>query len=178
MADYYERTVLEHYQLKSPFPTEWPSDKDESDGSDDDEAALKKRIGAIRRSKSRYSALEQAASGRRSLVPGSQKTGEGLENLVQKDEPDPLGSGESVVRILRAQGLPVQDDIRLRKMHPLPGQRPTTLTCATKEIDIYSHLPLSLPRCSFHKFTAQTLRNNYFVDSMFCRARLIRSLLP
>lgn len=160
MADYYERTVLEHYQLPNPFPTEWPSEKDESEGEEDEEAALKEKIGAIRRSKSRYSALEQAAGGRRSLVPGAQKTGEGLENLVQKDEPDPLGSGESVVRTLRSQGLPVQDNIRLRKAHPLPGQRPTTLTCAMKEIDIYSHLPLSLPRCSLHRFTGQTLQNN------------------
>lgn len=115
MADY-ERTVLEHYQLLTAFPTEWPSAKDQSDASDDDdEIAHKKRNGAVRSSKPRYSALERATSDRRSLVPGSQKTGDGVENLVQKDEPDPLGTGESVVRILRARGLPVQDDIRLRR---------------------------------------------------------------
>ena len=39
---------------------------------------------------------------------------DGLENLVQRDEPDPLGSTQSVVRILRQQGLPIQEDTRLR----------------------------------------------------------------
>ena len=68
----------------------------------------------MRRSKSRYSALERAASDRRSVLPGSQRTGDGVENLVQKDEPDPLGSTESVVRILRQLGLPVTEDPKLR----------------------------------------------------------------
>jgi exocyst complex component 2 len=115
MADF-ERTVLEHYQLPTAYPEEWPAEKDLSDASSDEEFAGKsKRIGMIRRSKSRYSALERSASDRRSLVPGSQKTGDGIENLVQKDEPDPLGTADSVVRILKQQGLPVQDDIDLRK---------------------------------------------------------------
>jgi exocyst complex component 2 len=114
MTDY-ERTVLDHYQLSTAFPTEWPTEKDLSDASDEEEAPKSNRYGMIRRSKSRYSALERSASDRKSLVPGSQKTGDGVENLVQKDEPDPLGSTESVVRILRNQGLPVQDDVRLRK---------------------------------------------------------------
>lgn len=117
MADY-ERTVLAHYQLPTAFPTEWPAEKDESDASDDEGLVKKKKTSSTgRASKSRYSALERATSDRRSLVPGSQKTGEGLENLVQKDEPDPLGTGESVVRILRGRGLPVQDDIHLRRFY-------------------------------------------------------------
>ncbi|KFY36536.1 hypothetical protein V495_07800 [Pseudogymnoascus sp. VKM F-4514 (FW-929)] len=119
MADY-ERTVLAHYQLPTAFPTEWPAEKDESDASDDEGLVKKKKTSSTgRASKSRYSALERATSDRRSLVPGSQKTGEGLENLVQKDEPDPLGTGESVVRILRGHGLPVQDDIHLRNRYLL-----------------------------------------------------------
>ena len=109
----YERTVLEHYQLSSPYPVEWPAEKDLSDASDDEEEAKPTRAG-MRRSKSRYSALERVASDRKSLVPGSQKTGDGVENLVQRDEPDPLGSTDSVVRILRQLGLPVSDDTRLR----------------------------------------------------------------
>jgi exocyst complex component 2 len=113
MADY-ERTVLEHYQLSTAYPTEWPAEKDLSDASDE-EGSKPARNGFIRRSKSRYSVLERSASDRRSLVPGSQKTGDGLENLVQKDESDPLGTADSVVRILRSQGLPVQDDIALRE---------------------------------------------------------------
>lgn len=113
MADY-ERTVLEHYQLSTAYPTEWPAEKDLSDASDE-EGTNSARNGYIRRSKSRYSALERSASDRKSLVPGSQKTGDGLENLVQKDESDPLGTTDSVVRILKSQGLPVQDDIALRE---------------------------------------------------------------
>lgn len=111
MTDY-ERTVLEHYQLSTAYPLEWPAEKDLSDASDD-EAQKPRHNGLIRRSKSRYSALERASSDRKS-VPGSQRTGDGVENLVQRDEPDPLGSSDSVIRILRQQGLPIQDDTRLR----------------------------------------------------------------
>ncbi|KAG0649155.1 Exocyst complex component Sec5 [Hyphodiscus hymeniophilus] len=112
MTDY-ERTVLEHYQLSSPYPVEWPAEKDDIDTSDEEEEVKPNRAG-MRRSKSRYSALERVASDRKSLVPVSQKTGDGVENLVQRDEPDPLGTTDSVVRILRQLGLPVADDTRLR----------------------------------------------------------------
>lgn len=115
MTDY-ERTVLEHYQLSTPYPVEWPAEKDNSDVSDEEEettnAASRK---TMRRSVSKYSALERVTSDRRSVVPGIQKTGDGIENLVQRDEPDPLGSTESVVRILRTLNLPIQDDASLRR---------------------------------------------------------------
>lgn len=118
MTDY-ERKVLDHYQLSTAYPLEWPADKDGSDASDEEELKPQRNgndgNAMVRRSKSRYSALERVTSDRKSLVPGSQKTGDGLENLVQRDEPDPLGSTESVVRILRQLGLPVQDDTRLRR---------------------------------------------------------------
>ena len=116
MTDY-ERKVLEHYQLSTPYPVEWPAEKDTSDVSDAEEDAPADIAPnkAMRRSQSKYSALERVTSTRGSLVPGSQKTGNGIENLVQRDEPDPLGSTESVVRILRTLGLPIQDDTRLRK---------------------------------------------------------------
>lgn len=111
----YAQTVLDHYQLATPFPIEWPAEKDLSDASDEEETAPKTRQSAMRRSKSRYSALERPTGDRKSLVPGSQRTRNGTENLVQRDEPDPLGTTESVVRILRQLGLPVQDDTGLRK---------------------------------------------------------------
>lgn len=115
MADY-ARMVLEHYQLTTAFPDEWPADKDLSDASDDENAAgAPTKSGGLRRSKSRYVALERATSERKSLIPGAQRTGDGTENLVQRDEPDPLGSADSVVRILRQQGLPVSDDTRLSR---------------------------------------------------------------
>jgi exocyst complex component 2 len=116
MADY-ERTVLDYYQLTTAYPVEWPAEKDMSDASDEEEQKSNHN-GMVRRSKSRYSALERAASDRRSILPGSQRTGDGVENLVQRDEPDPLGSADSVVRILRQLNLNVEDT-RLRGYIPL-----------------------------------------------------------
>ena len=107
-----EHTILNHYNLTSPFPNTWPAEKNDSDASEDEQPASKKD--GLRRSKSRYSALERAGSDRRSLVPGAQKLKDGQENLVQKDEPDPLGTSGSVVRVLRQRGLPVEEDTRLR----------------------------------------------------------------
>ena len=112
MTDY-ERTVLEHYQLPTPYPDKWPAEKDLSDASDDEEDSKANHKGMQRR-KSRYTALERAASDRRSFLPGSQRGDDGVENIVQRDEPDPLGTTDSVVRILRQLGLPVQEDTRLR----------------------------------------------------------------
>ena len=119
MADY-ERTILNHYSLATPYPTEWPTEKDESDASDEDVSLKLPSNASFRRSKSRYSALERSASDRRSLVPGSQKTRDGVENLVQKDEADSLGGNDSVVRVLRERGLPVEEDQRLRALYHPP----------------------------------------------------------
>lgn len=109
----HEHTILNHYNLTNPYPTSWPAEKDESDASEDEKPAAGLSRHAVRRSKSRYSALERSESDRRSLVPGSQKLRDGQENLVQKDEPDPLGATDSVVRVLRQKGLPVEEDHRL-----------------------------------------------------------------
>lgn len=103
-----ERNVLSHYNLQSPHPTEWPRELDQSEDDEEDPKA------GIRRSKSRYSALERAASDRRTLIPGSQQTRDGRANLVQKDEPDPLGGSRSVIASLKQRGLPVDRDVRMR----------------------------------------------------------------
>ncbi|ROT38648.1 hypothetical protein SODALDRAFT_311535 [Sodiomyces alkalinus F11] len=112
MADY-ERTVLDFYGLPTSYPSEWPTEKDnKSDGSDgdgEDESNAK-----LNRRRSRYEALERAVSDRRSTIPGSQSEKGGVGNIVQRDEPDPLGTTDSVVRTLRQLGVPVQDDPRLR----------------------------------------------------------------
>ena len=108
-----EHTILNHYNLTNPFPTAWPAEKDESDASEEESTASGLSKTAIRRSRSRYSALQINGSDRRSLVPGSQKLRDGHENLVQKDEPDPLGMTDSVVRVLRKKGLPIEEDQRL-----------------------------------------------------------------
>ena len=109
-----EPTILNHYNLSTLYPTAWPTEKDESDASDEELPTRKKTD--LRRSKTRYSALERKGSDRRSLVPGSQRTGNGAENLVQKDEADPLNGTDSVVRILREKGIPVEEDTRIREI--------------------------------------------------------------
>ena len=107
---------MEHYQIPSLNPVIWPAEKNNSDASDDDDAEdpAKKKAAKLNRRKSKYQALERAVSSRGSLVPGSEKTANGVGNLVQKDEPDPLGTTDSVVRTLKQYGLPLQSDPKLR----------------------------------------------------------------
>jgi exocyst complex component 2 len=108
-----ETTLLNHYKLPSLDPLEWPADKDLEDSSDDERqppAGLQKRA-----SKSRYSALNRNATLRAS-VPGAERTKEGVENLVQKDEADPLGGPQSVIQVLRQRGMPIEDDGKLRML--------------------------------------------------------------
>ncbi len=107
-----ERTVLEFYGVPSLFPVEWPADQGHSDDSDDDEG--RQRKAKIQRRKSRYQAPERATTNRSANVPGSEKG-----NLVQRDEPDPLGTTDSVVMTLKRYGIPIQDDPRLRKYLPM-----------------------------------------------------------
>ena len=111
MADY-ERTVLDFYQLPTPYPTSWPAEKDDDDASSADEADRVKKMAQQR--KSRYQALERVVSDRRSIVSTASGSRGGVGNIVQKDEPDPLGSSDSVIRSLKQLGLPVQDDVKLR----------------------------------------------------------------
>ncbi|RMZ80342.1 hypothetical protein DV738_g2916, partial [Chaetothyriales sp. CBS 135597] len=106
MTDF-ERNVLTHYNLQNAFPTTWPEELDESEDEQPDE------IG-VRRSRSRYSALDRNASDRRSGMLGVQQSSDGKSNLVQKDEPDPLGGEASVVQTLRQRRLPVEQDPKLR----------------------------------------------------------------
>ncbi|KAF2122190.1 exocyst complex component Sec5-domain-containing protein [Lophiotrema nucula] len=113
MADI-ETTLTNHYRIPTLFPATWPAEKDDdSDDSDTATASSVKPAQPVRRSKSRYSVLETSGSFRRS-VPGAQKTRDGVENLVQKDEGDPLGTFPSVVQVLRQRGLPVEEDVKLR----------------------------------------------------------------
>ncbi|KAM0255838.1 hypothetical protein ACHAQJ_005343 [Trichoderma viride] len=104
MSDY-ERTILEFYQLPSSYPSEWPAEKD--DDSSGDEGDPKKH----NRQKSRYQALDPASGDGKGVAVGGKG---GVNNLALKDEPDPLGTTDSVVRSLRENGLQVQDDVRLR----------------------------------------------------------------
>ncbi|KAI9844607.1 MAG: hypothetical protein M1837_005459 [Sclerophora amabilis] len=112
----YQKKILTHYDLPHAFPSEWPAEKDVSETSDEEEAFKSKTKTSLpkRRSQSKYSVLERHGSEKRKSVPGSERNRDGVENLVQSDEPDPLGSADSVVRILRLRGLPVEEDARLR----------------------------------------------------------------
>lgn len=99
--------IANHYNLPSAYPLEWPSELDEDDQLEEDTFQR-------RSSSRRYTALERNHSGVRSLNLGSPKPNEGKENLVQKDEPDPLGTKGTVLNLLQRRGLPVDEDTRLR----------------------------------------------------------------
>lgn len=101
-----ERSILEFYRLQTLYPNEWPAENN-SDASDSENEAKKK----MQRRKSRFQALERAPT--RRSVAGTEPSGKG--GLVLKDEPDPLGTTDSVVRTLRDLGLPVQDNPRIRR---------------------------------------------------------------
>lgn len=113
-----EHIILNHYNLTNPFPIAWPVEKNDSDASEEENTAGGLSRAAARRSRSRYSALQRIGSNHRSSVPGSQKLRDGHENLAQKDEPDPLGVTDSVVRVLRQRGLPVEEDQQLSEHYP------------------------------------------------------------
>ena len=124
MADQ-DRTIMEFYQIPTLFPSEWPTEKDISDSSDEEREKKKK----LNRRKSKYQALERAVSNRASVVPGSEQAAKGgVGNLVQRDEPDPLGTTDSVVRTLRQLGVPLQDDLRLCEFIPSHRVRRGLLT--------------------------------------------------
>ncbi|KAJ5771277.1 uncharacterized protein N7511_003328 [Penicillium nucicola] len=98
--------VASHYSLPSEFPEEWPAALDEADQLD--EEPLQRADSRPR--KSRYFALERSPSDWRNNF-GSRRGKEGRDN-AQNDEPDPLGTGESVLRILKQRGIPLDDDGR------------------------------------------------------------------
>ncbi|EAA33048.3 hypothetical protein GE21DRAFT_5718 [Neurospora crassa] len=110
MAADTERTILDFYQVSSLNLVEWPAEKDNNSDVSDDETAKQK----ANRRKSRFQALERVVSNRSSVVPGSETSASGVGNLVQRDEPDPLGTTDSVVRTLKQMGVPLQDDSKLR----------------------------------------------------------------
>ena len=53
----YEHTILNQDSLTDPFPTAWPTGKDDSEESEEEK--VKGSNNGIRRSKSRYLALER-----------------------------------------------------------------------------------------------------------------------
>jgi len=112
MVSRLEQDILNKYNLTTLYPEVWPEAKDHDSDSDHD-APTPARAQQIRRSKSRYSALEPNARFSRQ-VPGAERSKDGKETLVQKDEQDPLGMYPSVVQVLRARSVQVEDDVKLR----------------------------------------------------------------
>lgn len=115
-----ETEILNKYNLTTLYPAAWPEEKDAADEgelSGDEAPAVKTQ--AVRRSRSRYSVLEDRSRFSRQ-VPGAERSKDGVETLVQKDEQDPLGMYPSVVQVLRTRNLSVEDDIKLR-MHARSG---------------------------------------------------------
>ena len=113
-----ESLLLNKYNIPNLFPSAWPADKDdESDGDvADGPAPAQAQAQPFRRSRSRYSVLESAGSFSRRR-PGVEKTQDGVESLVMKDEQDPLGTFPSVVQVLRQRGLGVEEDVKLSASH-------------------------------------------------------------
>lgn len=108
-----ETKLLNKYNIPSLFPAQWPAEKDVDSDDEEGDISTEPTAAPMRRaSKSRFSVLETTSSYQRKL-PGAEKSRDGVENLVQKDESDPLGTYPSVVQVLRQKGLPVEEDIRL-----------------------------------------------------------------
>ena len=170
-----EQTILNHYNLSTLHPTSWPTEKDESDGSEEESTGNQRRATSTL-SKSRYSALERAPSDRRSLVPGSEKIGNGVENLVQKDEVDPLTGAGSVVKILKERGLPVEDDSRLRRITSSRNVRRSA--DRDQEIAFYCRLLPFRRNCTFLKFTLMPPPSLCYKVSTCSLVPLIRNPRP
>ncbi|OQE41296.1 hypothetical protein PENCOP_c005G06398 [Penicillium coprophilum] len=100
--------VASHYNLPSEFPEEWPASLDVADEPEEQQV---QRTDSRPR-KSRYIALERSPSDWRSKF-GSRRGKEGREN-AREDEPDPLGTSDSVLRILKQRGVPLEEEGKSR----------------------------------------------------------------
>lgn len=96
-----EVDLLNHYGLQSLNPTRWPEGLFE-EGDQERDTQWKSTAKARKR---------MTTLGR---IPSLQSQGRSQKASVQKDEPDPLGTSQSVVASLRRRGLPVEDDYKLR----------------------------------------------------------------
>ncbi|KAI9789408.1 MAG: hypothetical protein M1816_006068 [Peltula sp. TS41687] len=116
MTDY-QRSVLSHYKLSNPFPGEWPAEKDQTD-----EPSLDVPLGAgntkLAAQYRRFSVLDYLGSDGQTLPRLGQETPQ-RDNAGRTDEPDPLGASESLVRLLRQRGLPVNSYAQLRNRYLL-----------------------------------------------------------
>ena len=105
--------IVQHYNLPSAYPEEWPAELEESDSDTGGRSRKPNLQQRQRERKSRYFALERSASRRGSYLTSHQRD-DGPENPFKKDESDPLGLGDRVIRTLKKRGLQVDEDARLR----------------------------------------------------------------
>lgn len=98
-----------HYNLPNEYPEEWPAELDASDESGDEAGPSSSRNNTHQRGQNDSGFT---VNRRKSTVPLSSRRE--IEALVQRDEPDPLGSSKSVFELLRQQGLKVDEDPRVR----------------------------------------------------------------
>lgn len=100
--------VASHYDLPSEFPEEWPASLDVTD--EPEEETVHRTDSRPR--KSRYIALERSPSDWRSNF-GSRRGKENRDN-AREDEPDPLGMSDSVLRLLKQRGVPLEEEGKSR----------------------------------------------------------------
>lgn len=102
-----ERLLLNHYNLTSINPIQWPYNAAE-------EVQPETRPEPKDKYHRRRTVLGRRPSLRKNKSDSQVSVGKG--NVVQKDEPDPLGTSDSVMQTLRYRGLPVEEDLVLRKL--------------------------------------------------------------
>lgn len=150
MSSSIETEILNKYNLTTLYPAAWPEEKDAADEDDVfDEPTPKATQKPIRRSQSRYSILEPSSRFSRQ-IPGAERSKDGVETLVQKDEQDPLGMYPSVVQVLRAKNVQVEDDIKLRMFERYSNTQEACLIGHRQPLPLELHylLPVSVPLAS------------------------------
>ena len=147
MSSSIETEILNKYNLTTLYPAVWPEEKDAADEDEEYvEPATKVTQKPVRRSQSRFSILEPSPRFSRQ-IPGAERSKDGVETLVQKDEQDPLGMYPSVVQVLRAKNVQVEDDIKLRMFKQYSNTNGAYLMSHRQPLppELYYLLALSLP---------------------------------
>ncbi|KAI9828250.1 MAG: hypothetical protein M1826_006076 [Phylliscum demangeonii] len=172
MAQPTMRSVLDRYKLTTPFPTEWPKERDQADDEDQGAGLVDpKSIAPNRRrqSSSRYSVLESTSGAGGLSTAGAGKHAD--QQPFVRDGPDPLGASDSLTRLLRQRGLPVDNEAHLRDPYVLrssvfrpalylSGVHPSSSTLLllrgldylTRSIDQKSSLLKDLVEANFERF--------------------------
>ena len=108
------RQTWTHYGIDDEYPEQWPADKDDSGDESPTQSNERSVLRKAASRRSRFTVLQRDWTERIPAIPGSEKTRDGMETFVQKDEADALGMQGSVVNGLRSKGLNVDGNIRER----------------------------------------------------------------